>query len=274
MTYLQSIILGIVQGLTEFLPVSSSAHLVLVPYWLNWQLPETQAFVFDVLVQLGTLAAVIIYFRRDLVEIISSAVRCTLKGKPLAEPSARLGWWVILATIPAGLFGLLFKDSVEAAFNSPMITAMFLLLTAALLILSEWMGKRSRSLETITWLDALIIGLFQAIAIFPGISRSGSTISGGILRKFDRASAARFSFLMSIPIFVAAGLLGVKDMLDVPDLASFLPVMLVGFVTAGIVGYLSIHWLLGYIKRHSFFGFSLYCIAIWAVTFVISITRG
>jgi undecaprenyl-diphosphatase len=274
MTLIQSIILGIVQGLTEFLPISSSAHLVLVPYWLGWNLPVDQNFIFDVIVQLGTLAAVIIYFWKDLVEVIVSFVRCLIKGKPFAETPAKLGWFIILATIPAGLAGISIKKYVEAAFNSPMLTALLLLVTAVLLIIGEWLGKRSRSLESLTWLDALIIGCFQVISIFPGVSRSGSTITGGLLRQLDRKSAARFSFLMSIPIMLAAGLLEIKDLGTVAGLSSFLPVLIIGTVTAGIVGYFSIKWLLNYLNRHSLFSFSIYCIGVWLVTFIITLVRG
>ncbi len=274
MNILQSIILGIVQGITEFLPISSSAHLVLVPYWLNWSFPKEHVFVFDVLVQGGTTLAVIIYFWRDLVSIIKAAIRGLITRKPFEDPNARLGWLVILASVPAGLAGLLIKDLVESAFNSPMVTAILLLGTSALLISAELLGKKLKKLHEVKPWDALFIGLFQAISIFPGISRSGATISGGLLRKLDRSSAARFSFLMSIPVMVAAMGLGVKDLLAVPDVTSFVPIMLAGIITSAIVGFLSIHWLLGYLKKHSLFGFAFYCIGICLVTFIIYLLRG
>ncbi len=274
MTIIQSILLGIIQGLTEFLPISSSAHLVLVPYWLNWQIPAEESFIFNVLVQLGTLAAVIIYFWKDLIAIISDTIKGLIAKKPFENPSARLGWWIILATIPAGIFGLLIKDQVEAAFNSPMLTAIFLLVTAVLLILAEWIGKREKTIPQMTWLDALIVGIFQAISIFPGVSRSGATITGGMLRKFTRPEAARFSFLLSIPIMIAAGGLATVDLLGLPSLRTFLPTVLVGLMVAGVVGYLSIRWLLQYLIRHSFLGFSFYCIGIWFITFLVTVIRG
>ncbi len=199
MSMLQAIILGIIQGLTEFLPVSSSAHLVLVPFFFGWSLPADQAFAFDVLVQMGTLLAVIVYFRKDLLQIVVGFLQGIIQRRPFGSPQANMGWYLILATIPAGIFGLLVKDKVEAAFQSPVATALFLLGTAAILFISEWIGKRTRPLESLTWKDALWIGCAQAISIFPGISRSGSTIAGGLLRNIERKSAARFSFLMSIP---------------------------------------------------------------------------
>lgn len=274
MSILQSIILGIIQGLTEFLPISSSAHLVLIPYLLNWKIPESQIFPFDVLVQLGTLVAVIIYFWSDLWKIIKAFFRGLAKRKPFEDQESRLGWYLILASVPAGLSGMLLKDKVEAVFNSATITAIFLIVTAAMLILAEVIGKRTRNLNQFNWLDALIMGLFQAVSIFPGISRSGSTISGGMVRQLDRPSAARFSFLMSIPVMLGAGLVSVKDLLEVPNLSSFLPVMAIGFVVAGVVGYLSIHWLLSFLGKRSLYYFAVYCVLLAALVLGVSAVRG
>lgn len=274
MTIWQSVLLGIVQGLTEFLPISSSAHLVLVPFWLNWHIPADESFIFNVLVQMGTLAAVVVYFWKDLVEIVVAAFQGLIHRKPFASPASRLGWWVVVATIPAGVFGLLVKNQVEAAFNSPMLTAIFLLVTAVLLILGDWLGKRQKKLDEMTWLDALIIGFFQALSIFPGISRSGSTITGGMIRKFTRVDAARFSFLMSIPIMASAGAMALTDLIALPTFSQLLPTVLIGTLVAAIVGYLSIRWLLRFLVNHSFFGFAMYCIAIWLITFIVSIIRG
>jgi undecaprenyl-diphosphatase len=269
MSLLEAIILGIVQGLTEFLPVSSSAHLVIVPFLLGWNIPQEQVFVFDVLVQLGTLLAVIVYFWKDLLAILTGFVRAVLSGKPFGSPDARMGWYLILATIPAGIFGLLVKDLVEQAFSSPAVTAIFLFITAALLLLSERMGKRTRSLDQMNWKDALWIGAAQAFSVFPGISRSGSTMAGGISRDFERPAAARFAFLMAIPIMLAAGLLAAVDLASVPNLGSFLPIIAAGFITAAIVGYLSIRWLLAYLMRHSLNVFAYYCIAIAILTLAV-----
>lgn len=274
MNIFESILLGIIQGLTEFLPISSSAHLVLVPFWLNWQFPTEQVFVFDVLVQMGTLIAVVIFFWRDLVRIIAAAIQGLIHGKPLETGEARLGWWIVIATIPAGILGVLVKDQVEAAFNSPVMTAVFLIVTAGLLIIAERIGKRQTELSQISWLDALIFGVFQALSIFPGISRSGSTISGAMIRNINRPAAARFSFLMSIPIMLAAGGLAVFDLLEISELTSFLPVVISGVTAAAVVGYLSIRWLLQYLQRHSFYSFAIYCTIAALFTFVIAYIRG
>lgn len=259
MTILQSIILGIIQGFTEFLPISSSGHLVLTPYLFGWEIAEEQDFIFGVLVQMGTLVAVILYFWRDLVNIASSFITALIKRQPFGNPQARLGWLLILATIPAGLFGILVKDSVEEAFSSPIATAVFLFITAGLLLISEVIGKRSREFISVGWKDALMMGLFQAISVFPGVSRSGSTITGGMLRNLDRPSAARFSFLMSIPVMAAAGLLATLDMFSIGIASESLPVFIPGIITAGIVGYLSIHFLLRFLARSPLYIFSAYC---------------
>lgn len=269
MTFFQAIILGIVQGLTEFLPISSSAHLVLIPYLLGWHIPIAQAFVFDVLVQLGTLAAVIIYFRKVLWVILSEWFYGIFHRVPFGSFNSRMGWYLILATIPAGLLGVTIKSKVEAVFNNPLLTASLLFGTAILLVVAERVGKRTRAIESMNWKDALWVGVFQAISIFPGISRSGSTISGGMIRDLDRPSATRFAFLMSIPVMIAAGLIGMLDLIKIPNVAAFLPVLAVGFLTAALVGYLSIRWLLGYITKRSFYPFAIYCAVFASLTVAI-----
>ena len=274
MTIIQSIILGIVQGLTEFLPISSSAHLVFVPYLLNWNIPAGQAFVFDVLVQVATLLAVIVYFWHDLVAIVKAVVNGLVKKAPFADPTARLGWLILAATIPAGLAGLLLKNVVESAFGSPRITALFMFVTAALLVMAERVGKRTRTLDTLNWKDAIWIGVFQAIAIFPGVSRSGSTISGGMTRNLERPAAARFAFLMTIPIMLAAGLLASLDVIRTSDLESTLLIFIPGFIAAALTGYLAIRWLLRYLMQHTLYDFAIYCVALGLFVLLVSFVRG
>ena len=274
MSILQSIILGVIQGLTEFLPISSSAHLVITPYLLGWEFNNQAEFIFDVLVQLGTMLAVITYFWHDLAGILRAFIIGIWHRKPFAQLQARLGWLLIIASIPAALAGVLFKDMVEQAFSSPLATALFLILTAGFLVLAEILGKRVRQLEHITWLDALVIGIFQAVSLFPGVSRSGSTITGGMLRNLDRRSAARFSFLMSVPVMLGAGALTTLDLFQVPNFTAQLPTLVLGFVTAAVVGYLSIRWLLGYLTRHSLFAFAIYCLVLSAVVMIVFFVRG
>ena len=274
MNIFQSIILGIVQGITEFLPISSSAHLVIVPYLFKWEIPSEEAFVFNILIQVASLVGVFAFFWRDIYHILRAMLSGIIEKKPFAESDAKLGWYLILATIPAGVIGLLLKDQVEAAFDSPTITAFFLLITAALLVVAEKVGKRNRSLNELDWKDSLTIGFFQAIAIFPGISRSGSTITGGMIRNLERPPAARFAFLMSIPIMLAAGLLGVKDLLEVPNVTSLMVVFIPGFIASAVVSFLAIGWLLRFLNKYPLYVFAIYCVGLSVLTFLTVLLRG
>jgi len=260
MTILQALILGIIQGITEFLPVSSSGHLVIIPFLLGWDLPKEQIFPFDVLIQIGTLIAVIVFYWKDLTQIAHSMILGIKNKKPFNEIQARTGWLAILATIPASLAGLFLKEHIEDAFTHPAAAGALLIATAGIMAASEKIGKKSRNITTLNSLDAVVMGIFQAFSIFPGISRSGSTISGGLLKNLDRKTAGRFVFLMAIPIMGAAGLLSLFDLIKIPNLSQFLPVMAVGFLTAGIVGFFAIRWLLGYITNHSLLPFAIYCL--------------
>lgn len=264
MTIIQSIVLGIIQGLTEFIPVSSTAHLLLAQHFLNWQIPE--AFKFDVLVQLGTLLALIIYFWHDLYCIVLAVLQGLWKRQPFADPQARLGWYLVLATIPASIVGLALKNVVEALFANPGVEAVIrLLISAVVLFIAERFGRKSRTLGSLGWLDALWIGISQVLSVFPGASRSGSTIFGGMMREFDRPSAARFAFLLSVPTMLGAGLVEGIGLLKVPNLSQILPDFAIGFLAAAVIGYLSIRWLLSYLNHHSLYVFSAYCAVIGLV---------
>lgn len=273
MTVPQAIILGFIQGLTEFLPISSTAHLILIPWLFNWTIEPNAAFAFDVLVQLGTLLAVIVYFAKDLWHLAMAMVNGLRTGKPFESVDARLGWLVILATIPAALIGLLFKKYFVALHQMPVIVAAILFLTAGLIFIVEYVGQRNRDLKTLNWIDALVIGCSQALALFPGVSRSAATLSGGLVRGLERPAAARFSFLMSIPILLAAGVLAANDLVDIPNFTALLPPLLVAFIVAAIVGFASIHWLLGYLAKHSLNIFAWYRLGFGALCLVIAWLR-
>mgnify|MGYP000861926278 CR=1 FL=1 len=273
MTIWQAFILGIVQGITEFLPISSSGHLVITPYLLNWEFPKEQVFVFDVLVQMGTLVAVIFYFRTYIIRILNAFFKGIISGKPFANPDSRLGWFVVIATLPAVIGGLLLKDLVESAFHSILATAFFLIMTAVLLWLVETFAHQEKDMQKITPLDALIIGFFQMLSLFPGLSRSGATISGGVIRKLHREEAAKFSFLMSIPVMIGAGVLSVNDLISIPNVSEFLPALMVGFLTAMLVGYFSIHWLLKFLNKNKLTVFSFYCLILAAITILVYFLR-
>jgi undecaprenyl-diphosphatase len=260
MTPMQAAVLGVVQGATEYLPVSSSAHLVLVPAILGWPVDGPGHFEFDVLVQLGTLIGVFIYFWRDLWLVARDMLVGLRDKKPFATAHARMGYLVILATLPATVIGLLFKDTVEAFFGSPRVALIFLLVTACLLAMGERWGRRQRRVEDMGWVDGLVVGFAQALALFPGVSRSGSTISVAMLFGVDRPDAAKFSFLMSIPVMLGASLLAAGDLLENRALLeSMLLPLAVGFVTAAITGYLVIRWFLAFLKDRSLYLFAAYC---------------
>jgi len=270
MTLFQSFLLGIVQGLTEFIPVSSTAHLLISQYLLG--IPASDAiFAFLVLVQLGTILSLIIFFWKDLLAIVMDTLKnlSGLRNFSSLPQNAKLGWYIVLATIPALLAGVLLKHLVEALFKTPLIEAAIRLFAAAILLtLAEYFGRRTRKLDSMTWLDALIVGLMQVIAVFPGASRSGTTISGGMFRGFDRPSAARFAFLMSVPVMLAAGVYESLGLLKLPNLGQFLPVLAVGFVTAAIVGWFAIKWLINYLSKNSLYVFAAYCAVMGALVIV------
>jgi undecaprenyl-diphosphatase len=271
MSLLQAGLLGIVQGVTEFLPISSSAHLVLVPWALGWHFEPGQTFVFDVLVQAGTLTAVIAYFWSDLRTLFVAAVAGLLRRHPLGDPHARLAWLLVVASLPAALLGVLIKDTVEATFSSPMAVSGFLLGTAALLVLSERARKQDRQMASLSVAEAVWVGLAQALALFPGISRSGATIAAGLSCGLQRREAARFSFLMSIPVMLGASLVAAGDLIQTTNTGSQMPALAVGFLAAAVTGYLSIRWLLGYLTRRPLTVFALYCLALGGLGILASV---
>jgi undecaprenyl-diphosphatase len=254
MTVLQAFLLGIVQGLTEFIPVSSTAHLLIGQTILDVPADEAM-FSFLVIVQLGTLISLFAFYWKDLLSIL----KATLDFRR-STPERNLGFYIIISTIPALLAGYLLKDAVEALFKQPMLQASIRLFSAAILLtLAESLTKKNRTLDSMTWIDALFIGIMQIISVFPGASRSGTTISGGMFRGFDRPSAARFAFLMSVPVMLAAGGYEILGVIQMPDLGEFLPLLAVGFVTAAVVGWFAIQWLIAYLSKRSLYVFAIYC---------------
>jgi len=263
MNLLYAFILGIIEGATEFIPVSSTAHMLIVQRLFN--IPsDNSMFAFLILVQIGPLVALLVYFWKDYWSLIKAFF-----AKPFSTPENRMAWYIIISTIPAGLAGVLLKDAVQSLFQNPLMEAAIRLFTAAvLLFLAEWLGKKTRSLDSITWLDGLIIGLFQVLAVFPGSSRSGSTIPGGMLRNFDRPSATRFAFLMAAPIMLLAGGYESLSVLKLHILHTIFAPLAIGFVAAAIFGWLSIRWLINYVSKHSLYVFAGYCAVVAALCLV------
>ena len=267
MTNIQAITLGIVQGLTEYLPVSSSAHLVLVPSFLQWQIGEHEAFVFDVLIQLGTLLGVLIYFYDKLKEMFLDFIKHLFSGFSFKNTNTKLSWLIIIATIPASVIGLSFKSIIKGYFSSTLATGYCLIITAILLYVAEKLYNKKNSEPN--YLVALCMGIFQALALMPGISRSGSTIAAGMFCGLSRQKAAQFSFFMSIPVMLGASLVASKDLYDNSDLINnMLTPITIGFISSAITGYLVIKWFMEYISKKSLFVFSYYCLTLGLISVI------
>ncbi|MBN4077426.1 undecaprenyl-diphosphatase UppP [Sulfobacillus acidophilus] len=268
MDSIHALILGIVQGVTEYLPVSSSAHLILVPKILGFHISHQNNFVFDILVQLGTLVGVVFYFYDDLLNIAKQMCLGIYQKKPFLNTEARLGWLVLLATIPASIIGLSFKDEIASLFSSTKAALIFLIVTAIILVVAELFAKSLRNNVKIS--DSLAMGFAQSLALFPGISRSGSTISTGMLLGLSRQAAAKFSFIMSIPVMVGASIIAFKELFSKAEMMQQMVIpLLVGFVAAAISGYLVIKWFLAFLKQKSLLWFAAYCFAVGFIGLIV-----
>lgn len=255
MSWVQVIVLSIVQGLTEFLPVSSSGHLRIVSQ-LFWG--EDAGASFTAVIQLGTELAVLVFFAKDIWRILT-AWFAGLADKSKRNFDYRMGWMVIAGTIPVGIAGVLLKDLIRENFRNLWITATVLILFSLVFILAERRGKKTRGFENLTMKDAVVMGLWQCLALIPGVSRSGGTISGGLFLNLDREVATRFSFLLAIPAVLASGLFSLPDAFDpqAGQAATGLQ-LLVGSGIGFVVGYISIAWLLKFVSNHSFAWFAAY----------------
>lgn len=274
MNFIEAIILGIIQGLTEFLPISSTAHLTISGKLMNLiseQFPERWTS-FIAVIQIGTLISVIIYFWNDLIVIIKDFLSENLFRRIKFSDqniNSKMGWYIIIATIPVVVIGLAFKDFIEGVFTKNLIViASSLIVLAIILAIAEKVGKFNRSKENLKWYDALIIGFAQALALIPGSSRSGTTITAGLFLGLNRETAARFSFLMSIPAVAASGLLQLYQALKYID-ANQLITMIISTIVSAIVGYLSIDFLIKYLKTRSMLIFIIYRIVIGIIIFIL-----
>ena len=262
MTVWQALVLGIVQGLTEFLPISSSAHLILVPWLFGWPEP---GLAFNVALHLGTLSAVLVYFSGDLLTIARGWLTGLAQRRPLGSPEARIGWAVLIGSVPAGVVGVLLNDAIDQYFHSGGGGTLAIGLTAVLLVglgaalwLAERAGRRSRSLTEVGLRDGFLVGVAQALALLPGVSRSGSTITAGLFLGFQRAAAARFSFILGIPAIVGAGMLETMHLLRTGLPASERTLFVVGMAASAVTGFLAIAFLLRFLQRRSTAVFVLY----------------
>jgi len=264
---LESIVLGIVQGLTEFLPISSTAHLRIVPAFLGWDDPGA---AFTAVTQLGTMAAVLLYFRNDLIRIALAWLRSLRDPSVRRELDARLGWYIVLGTVPIGIFGVLFKDQIENGARDLYLIGSALILLGLVLLVAERVGRRDRSIEQIEARDGLAVGFAQALALVPGVSRSGATITAGLFLGLDRPTAARFSFLLSVPAVVLSGLLELGSILT-GDEGQHVSTgrLALATVLAFITGYAAIAWMLRYLVSHSTIVFVVYRVALGSLVLVL-----
>lgn len=256
MDFIQILVLALVQGLTEFLPISSSAHLILVPILTGW---EDQGLAFDVAVHVGTLSAVVLYFRKEIVKMFISWL-ASVMGKGL-DQDAKLAWSVLFGTIPVGLAGLLFKDFIEEHLRSAYVLAAATLFFALLLWWADAKTRGERDEYSIRWIDVLFIGVAQALALIPGTSRSGATMTAGLFMGLSRQAAARFSFLLSIPVIVLAGGLETLDYLEEANIDDMQPLML-GALLSGVSAYFCIHYFLKLLEKIGMLPFVIYRIVL------------
>jgi undecaprenyl-diphosphatase len=273
-TVVQALIMGVVQGLTEFLPVSSSGHLIVVPFLAGWDDAFIKSLPFSVMLHMGTLVALLVYFRSDWVRLIPAGL-AALRDRSLRDDhDRRLAWLLIASTIPAALMGLIFSDLIEGSFRDVGLVAITLVVGGLILLLADRFGAKSRSVEDVTFPIAIGIGVAQALALIPGISRSGISISAARLVGMDRESAARFAFLMATPITAGAGLFEARKLLagEGGVQVATLP-LVVGMVAALVSGLVAIHFMLSFLRRQSLDAFVWYRFALAAVVLIVSLTR-
>lgn len=269
MTIFQAIILGLLQGSTEFIPVSSSGHLVLVPWLLGW---APSGLTFTVVVHLGTVVGVLAFFWQDWLRMLQGAIEW-LRTRHVT-PYFRLLLLLLLGVVPAAVLGLLFRSFFERVFESPVFAAVSLLITAALLFAGEKVGKLRRDIDDMTWWDGLFIGLAQALAILPGISRSGATIAAGRVRDMEREDAARFSFLLSTPLIIGVGMVQLMDLATSTTAGASTGALAAGFLAALVSAYFVIRWLLNFLRTRSTLIFAAYCVAASLACLLVLFVRG
>ena len=268
MNWLHAIILGIVEGVTEFLPVSSTGHLTIVEQMLGYKIDAPEIVAFTAVVQVGAIAAAVVYFWRDIWRI--AAAWCV----GIFDPNKRnfdykMGWYVILGSLPIAIVGLIFKDTIETTLRGMWFVAIGLIVWSLVLLVADHYGKESRHERDTKWLDALIMGAMQCFALIPGVSRSGATIAGGLFRGITRETSTRLSFFLGIPALLAAG--GLEAITQAQHIDDYIgwPVMIAGILVSFVVGYASIAWLLKFVSKHSFTPFVVYRIALGALIIVL-----
>jgi undecaprenyl-diphosphatase len=286
-TLIQAIILGIIQGATEFIPISSSAHLIIVPWLFNWTDPALTSLSFDVALHLGTLLAVVIFFFADLVVLVKAGWLSIKERKVGDDPQRRLAWFIVIGTIPGGIIGFLAESKIEALFHTPgqpinpmamIVMALIIAWLGGFLLLADRLARHTIDLPGLTLKKVLYIGFAQALAIFPGVSRSGSTITTGLALGLKREASAKFSFLLSAPIIAGAGLKSLYEIYSGLKSGAIaradLILFPIGLVVAAIVGYLCIRFLLNYLQKHTMNVFVYYRWALAILIVAVALLRG
>ncbi len=288
MVILQAIILGIIQGLTEFIPISSSAHLILIPWLFKWTDPALTSLPFDVALHIGTLAAILVFFWRDWIRLIRAWFLSIKERKIGDDVDRKWAWFVVLGCIPGGIAGLLFESKIDEVFHKPgqpiqqgaiLLMAGIILLMAFILLAADKTAQHLRDSKDVKFKDAILVGLAQALAIFPGVSRSGATISAGLALGLKRDTAAKFSFFLGAPIMLGAGLKSAYDLVQGIQTGtgfsgSDLVIFPVGIIVAGVVGFFCIKYLLQYLQKHNTDVFVFYRIGLAILIAIVALIRG
>ncbi|MGW4463125.1 undecaprenyl-diphosphate phosphatase [Micromonospora sp. NBC_01796] len=269
MNILEAVLLGAVEGLTEFLPVSSTGHLTILEKLLGYSIDDPDITAFTAIIQVGAVFATLLYLRKDLIRIFTAWVRGVFSPAGRESPDYRFGWAVILGSIPIGVIGLLFKDQIETTLRSLWFVGFALILWSGVMWFADRAATQVRHESDVTWKDTLIIGTVQSLALIPGISRSGATMSAGLLRDLDRVTVTRLSFFLSIPALMAAGALQVVDEYENISNGVGWPATITATLVSGIVGYLAVAWLLKFIARHTYTMFIVYRVILGTVVLVL-----
>ncbi|MEV4631237.1 undecaprenyl-diphosphate phosphatase [Micromonospora sp. NPDC049523] len=269
MNILEAVLLGAVEGLTEFLPVSSTGHLTILEKLLGYSIDDPDITAFTAIIQVGAVFATLLYLRKDLIRIFTAWVRGVFSPAGRESPDYRFGWAVILGSIPIGVIGLLFKDQIETTLRSLWFVGFALILWSGVMWFADRAATQVRHESDVTWKDTLIIGTVQSLALIPGISRSGATMSAGLLRDLDRVTVTRLSFFLSIPALMAAGALQVVDEYENISTGVGWPATITATLVSGIVGYLAVAWLLKFIARHTYTMFIVYRVILGTVVLVL-----
>jgi undecaprenyl-diphosphatase len=283
---IEAIILGIVQGATEFIPISSSAHLIIIPWLAGWNDPVLTSLPFDVALHLGTLVAVLVCFASDWVRYFHAGIASIKERRIASDPDRKLAWFIIIGTIPGAIIGALAESKIEELFHKPgspiqtevlIIMAIIIAVMAVLLLLADRLAQHQENLQALTLKQTILIGLAQALSIFPGVSRSGSTITAGLALGLKRDAAAKFSFLLSAPVIAGAGMKSLYDLYQGSRVgvygASDLAIFIVGFVSAAVIGYLCIRFLIRYLQNHTVNVFVYYRLFLAVLVLIVALNR-